>query len=66
VSHEARYPRGHVGNKMPDDELIRKFNLNRRGVLSEARTSGLLEVCWQLEKLKNARELTKYFPKRMG
>jgi len=63
ISREARYPRGHVGTKMSDDDVIRKFNLNRRGVLNAAHAKKMLEVCWQLERQKNLREVTKCFPK---
>ncbi|MBI4632177.1 MAG: MmgE/PrpD family protein [Chloroflexi bacterium] len=64
VSREARYPRGHVGNKMPDDELVKKFELNRAGTLSSPQAKTMLNGCWKLDSLKSVRGLTQCFPNR--
>lgn len=51
------YPKGHArnpaSNKDIEDKLIRMNN----GLLSPQQVSGLLEICWRLEKLDDMREL---------
>ena len=60
---EERYPRGHVGNKMTDAEVVAKFNRNRAGVMSDADAKRLLDTVWNLERVENVRALTQFFPK---
>ncbi len=59
---EARYPRGHAGNKMTDDEVIARFGQNSAGVLSTATANALLDVVWKLEKLESVKEITGRLP----
>ncbi len=62
-SREARYPRGHSGNKMTDDEVIAKFEQNRAGVLDDADAERLREIVWKLDSVQDLRELTALFPR---
>jgi 2-methylcitrate dehydratase len=48
-TREERYPRGHAGNKMTDDEVIAKFNTNVAGRLDPARARALCDAVWSLE-----------------
>lgn len=63
---EARYPRGHSGNKMADDEVIAKFERNRASVLSDEKAERLRDVIWGLEKITRLSELTELFPHDVG
>lgn len=60
----ARYPRGHVGNKMTDDEVVDKFNNNRAGVINDEQYKRLLDRVWNLEHAANVRVVTDEFPNR--
>lgn len=59
---EARYPRGHAGNKMNDEEVIAKFTRNSAGVLSQAAANELLDAVWKLESLASLKEITTRLP----
>ncbi len=59
---EARYPRGHAGNKMTDEEVIAKFKRNSADVLSEATADELLDAVWRLESLSSVKEITGRLP----
>ena len=63
-TREEKYPRGHVGNKMTDDEVVAKFNRNRASGMSDADATQLLDAIWNLDKMESVRDLTKYFPKK--
>jgi 2-methylcitrate dehydratase len=56
---EVIYPRGHAGNPMTDAEVEKKFRTVVEPVYGKARADQVLRVCWGLDKLKDAGELTK-------
>ncbi len=59
---EARYPRGHAGNPMPDDELVAKHQQNVPGALDPAAAARLLDMAWRLDELSDLRALTALWP----
>ncbi len=61
---EARYPRGHAGNKMTDDEVVAKFQRNRANALGDAAAQELLAAVWKLERVENVGALTTLWPRR--
>ena len=61
---EARYPRGHAGNRMPDDELVAKYHLNVASVLDRDAAGRLLDAALRLDTLPDLRSLTALWPVR--
>lgn len=59
---EVRYPRGHAGNPMNDEEVVGKFERNRAGVLNDKAAGKLLKMVWKLEQLESLRQLTALWP----
>ncbi len=53
----VRYPRGHAGNPMTDQEVERKFRTLARGVLSSRQQDQLLKQLWSLDKMRDVRKL---------
>ncbi len=51
------YPKGHVRNPASDQDLENKLVRMNNGMLSPARVSALLDLCWRLEELGDMREL---------
>ncbi len=62
-TRQERYPRGHAGNKMTDDEVVAKFKRNRVGVIGDADTQQLLDTIWNLENLDSVAAITTLLPK---
>jgi 2-methylcitrate dehydratase len=56
---EVIYPRGHAGNPMTDAEVEKKFRTVVEPVYGKSRADQVLKVCWELDKIKHAGELTK-------
>jgi len=52
--------RGRPGNPMSDEEMEKKCTDLMKPVLGEARTKNLIEQIWNLEKVKNVRDLRPY------
>jgi len=56
-SSNVDYPKGHVRNPASDPDLENKLMRMNNGLLSPARVSGLLALCWRLEELGDMRVL---------
>ncbi|MBI5301913.1 MAG: MmgE/PrpD family protein [Chloroflexi bacterium] len=61
-SREERYPRGHAGNPMSDDQVAAKFNRNSARVFAQREQA--LDLVWRLEQLDSVAELTRLLPKQ--
>jgi 2-methylcitrate dehydratase len=57
--NEVVYPRGHSGNPMTDAEVEKKFRTVVEPRYGKPRADQILKMCWELEKLTNAGDLTK-------
>lgn len=55
---EIAYPRGHSGNPMTDAEVEKKFRTVVEPKYGKPRADAVLKACWDLDKLKNASEVT--------
>lgn len=55
---EIAYPRGHSGNPMTDAEVEKKFRTVVEPKYGKAKADAVLKACWDLDKLKNASEVT--------
>ena len=62
-TREARYPRGHAGNKMSDADVVAKFERNRANVMSDAEANRLRAVVWELERIETVRDIAAPLPK---
>ncbi len=51
----VKYPRGHAGNPMSDDEVEFKFRTLATGVISEKTQDRLLSQMWSLDRLRDVR-----------
>jgi 2-methylcitrate dehydratase len=60
VSQLVRYPRGHAGNPMTDDEVIAKFRRQAAGVVSEATAARIVEVALSLDRLGDVSPLLEF------
>ncbi len=56
----VKYPRGHAGNPMTDDEVERKFRTLADGVISTRLQTKLLKEMWSLDKSKSVRSLWQF------
>ncbi len=56
----VKYPRGHAGNPMTDDEVEHKFRTLADGVISTRLQTKLLKDLWSLEKAKSVRNLWQF------
>ncbi len=53
----VKYPRGHAGNPMSDDEVEAKFRGLADGVIPKAAQNKLLDAMWNLDKAKDVGNL---------
>ncbi|RIK62641.1 MAG: MmgE/PrpD family protein [Planctomycetota bacterium] len=53
----VKYPRGHAGNPMSDDEVEHKFRTLAEGVIPTKLQNKLLDQMWSLDKMKDVRKL---------
>jgi 2-methylcitrate dehydratase len=53
----VKYPRGHAGNPMTDDEVETKFHTLADGVISRATQKKLLAEMWNLDRARDVRGL---------
>ncbi|MBI4283862.1 MAG: MmgE/PrpD family protein [Chloroflexi bacterium] len=58
---EVRYAKGHPKNPMTDDEVNDKFQSLTEPFLSEKRISDILNCLWNLERVKNLRQVLNMF-----
>jgi len=59
-SKTVKYPRGHAGNPMTDDEVEYKFRTLADGVISKRTQDQLLDAMWNLDKAKSVADLWKF------
>ncbi len=53
----VKYPRGHAGNPMSDDEVETKFHTLAEGVIPTKLQNQLLSQLWSLDKARDVRKL---------
>lgn len=56
----VKYPRGHAGNPMSDQEVVDKFHRLADGVISKRLQDKLLDEMWSLEKAAAVRNLWQF------
>ncbi len=56
----VKYPRGHAGNPMTDDEVEHKFRTLADGVIPARLQTKLLKEMWSLDKAKRVRNLWQF------
>lgn len=56
----VKYPRGHAGNPMTDDEVEAKFRGLADGVIPKALQNKLLDSMWNLDKAKDIKTLWQF------
>ncbi|HKQ49370.1 MAG TPA: MmgE/PrpD family protein [Phycisphaerae bacterium] len=56
----VKYPRGHAGNPMSDDEVERKFRTLAEGVVSARAQDRLLDQMWSLDRLRDVKALWQF------
>ena len=54
---EVEFPRGHARNPMTDDEVEHKFRTTVEPRYGTAKADAILQACWKLDELADAREL---------
>lgn len=62
VSKRVDFPRGHAGNPMTDEEVVRKFKTLASGVVSEATAERIVNQCMEFEKLSDVAALLEFEP----
>lgn len=60
VAKKVTYPRGHAGNPMTDDEVVRKFKGLSNGVVSDATQQRIIEQCMDFERIKAVSDLLEF------
>lgn len=56
----VKYPRGHAGNPMTDDEVIAKFQRQAAGVVSDATARRLIDAAFALDELPDVSPLVEF------
>ena len=56
----VKYPRGHAGNPMSDDEVIAKFRRQAAGVISDAAAQRIVELSFALDSLADVAPLVEF------
>ncbi len=56
----VKFPRGHAGNPMSDDEVEQKFRRLADGVISERTQNKLLADMWSLDRAKSVKNLWQF------
>jgi len=62
LTAENEFPRGHDQNPMSDEEVTDKFTRMTQDLLDEPTRKRVLDMCWNLQDLKNIGELLQQFP----
>lgn len=60
LTRMVRYPRGHAGNPMTDEEVIRKFRGLAQGVVSEGTAQRIIEQAMSLETMGDVSPLLEF------
>jgi 2-methylcitrate dehydratase len=56
----VKYPRGHAGNSMTDDEVVAKFTRQAEGVVSAATAQRIVELALSLDELRDVTPLLEF------
>jgi 2-methylcitrate dehydratase len=56
----VKYPRGHAGNPMTDDEVVAKFRQQAAGVVNEETAGRIVELAFALDKLTDVTPLIEF------
>jgi len=56
----VKYPRGHAGNPMTDDEVVAKFRRQAVGVVNEATAGRIIELALSLDTLRDVSPLVEF------
>lgn len=60
LAKRVAYPRGHAGNPMTDDEVVRKFKGLAQGVVSDATADRIVDRAFSLDRLSDLRDLLEF------
>ncbi|MDX2198627.1 MAG: MmgE/PrpD family protein [Phycisphaerae bacterium] len=60
ISKKVDYPRGHAGNPMTDDEVVKKFKILAAGVVSDATADRIVNQAMSFDKLSGPAELLEF------
>ncbi len=60
LSKLVKYPRGHAGNPMTDEEVIAKFRRQAAGVVSDATADRIIELALSLDELADVAPLIEF------
>ena len=60
LSKKVVYPRGHAGNPMTDEEVIKKFKILAAGVVSDATADKIVNQCLAFETLPDVASLLEF------
>jgi 2-methylcitrate dehydratase len=60
LSKKVTYPRGHAGNPMTDEEVVRKFKTLAAGVVSDATADKLVNTALSFDKLDDVAKLVEF------
>lgn len=56
----VKYPRGHAGNPMTDDEVVAKFRQQAANVVNEATAGRIAELAFSLDRLRDVSPLIEF------
>lgn len=60
LSKKVVYPRGHAGNPMTDDEVVKKFKILAAGVVSDSTADRIVNQCMAFETLPDVAALLEF------
>ncbi|MBU1962905.1 MAG: MmgE/PrpD family protein, partial [Gammaproteobacteria bacterium] len=60
LSQLVRYPRGHAGNPMTDDQVVRKFQSQAAGVVGAATARRIIDLALSLDELSDVTPLLEF------
>lgn len=60
VSKNVKYPRGHAGNPMTDEEVVKKFKTLATGVVSDATMDRIINTAMAFDKLDDVSKLLEF------
>ncbi len=60
VSKNVKYPRGHAGNPMTDEEVVKKFKTLATGVVSDATMDRIINTAMAFDKLDDVAKLLEF------
>ncbi len=60
VEKYVKYPRGHAGNPMTDDEVVAKFRKLAGGVVSASTADRIIDLCMKFDRLTDVAPLVEF------